>query len=69
MGSGRHRRHRVIRRVGGLEVMPIPLPLVAGVIRRVGGLEADGCGYGNFGCVIRRVGGLEACHAQVDGFG
>ena len=39
MGEGEMRVRMVIRRVGGLEEMPLTPPPMATVIRRVGGLE------------------------------
>ena len=49
----------VIRRVGGLEVLPGCAWRNARVIRRVGGLEDPAPVTGDWVPVIRRVGGLE----------
>lgn len=47
----------VIRRVGGLEVIPEHPAVQRGVIRRVGGLEVFRRAHHGEAAVIRRVGG------------
>lgn len=49
----------IIRRVGGLEILPCFDILVQGIIRRVGGLENETPLPQLAPLIIRRVGGLE----------
>ena len=55
---------KVIRRVGGLEVLAVTNTRHLLVIRRVGGLEDKDDDRSNSSPVIRRVGGLEVLRCR-----